>query len=100
MRVLVIFDLIPEETKQAIVEMSNEEYQFFSKAHNVIVNASDDEEGIDVANVISWAFSIDQKHKKYCVTDAERKYFGQWTNDLDVQDIADVSKVIYSGFYL
>lgn len=101
MKVLVIYALVPEEELRAIVDMTEEEYAFFSKAHNVYVNLGDnDEEGEEASLVINVAFSTTPEHIQYCETDMERKYHGQWKNDQLVTDLIGVDKLICSGFIL
>jgi len=100
MKVLVIYDLVPEETKVALVDMSEKEYEYFKKAHTVYINASDNEEGCVVSNVISNAFCEDPTYKKYCETDEDRLYFGKWKNNEWLSDISKADKLIRSGFIL
>lgn len=100
MKTLIIYDLVPEETKKVIVEMTNDEYNMFSKANGVYVNASDDEDGIDAVNVISNAFISKDEYLKYCQTDTERKYFGKWIPEENITDISEVDKLIHCGFIL
>lgn len=98
MKVLIIFDLIPEETKRAIVEMTDIEYEYFKPAHNFIVN-SDAGDGYDQTMVVNWAFA-DKGDTCDCDTDKEREYRGKWKDTLDVTDLSDVTHLIHCGFYL
>lgn len=100
MKVLVIYDLIPEATKRAIVEMTPEEYEYFSQAHNVVENVNDDETTGAVVNVINNAFSDNPDHLKYAETDKEREYFGKWKSDESNTDLTGVDRLIVTGFYL
>jgi len=100
MNVLVCLDLVGDEPKRALVEMTVEEYAFFSKANNVYINDSLDDEGIDVALVISNAFAENRKHIEYCQTDKQRQYFGKWKSDLSITDLSNVDKMICCGFLL
>jgi len=100
MKVLVILELVPEETHRAIVDMTEEEYEYFSKAHNVYVNVSDDEEGVEAVLVVGNAFSTKPEYIEYCDNDKQREYFGKWTSDLDLTDITEVEKLICCGYIL
>lgn len=102
MRVLIIHDLIPEETILADVEMTEEEYKYFSQAHGFIINVGDDETKSDVVNVIGNALDENPDHIKFCVSGKERKYFGKWkrTDIKDIEDITGFDKFIKCGFYL
>lgn len=102
MKVLVIYDLVSEEQKRAIIEMTEDEYNFFKKAHNIYINA-DDEEDIEkenVALVIDGAFDSSKENIKYCKSDTERKYFGKWKSDLEIVNLKDVDYMICCGIFL
>lgn len=99
-KVLMVYDILPEETKRTIVEMTDDEYNYFKKANNVIVNINDDDESAAVCRVIENAFCDNQEYSKYCETDKEVEYFGKWKNLGAIEDIEDVSKLITCGFYL
>ena len=103
-KVLVVYELIPEDTIISVVDMAEEEYEFFSKAHNCYINVGDfDDPQMEEANlVISNALDSEQDHKQYCTSDKQREYFGKWKR-LDPKkdtDIAGVEKLIHCGFYL
>ena len=100
MKVLVIYDIYPEETFMAMVDMTDEEYEYFENAHGVYVNATDNELAIEVANTIGNAFCDQPEYLKFCQTDKDREYFGKWKNDLTISDIKDADKLIRSGYYL
>ena len=99
-KVLVIYDLVPEEQKRAIVDMTDEEFDFFSVAHNEYTNFTNDAEVISVLNVIGNAFCEDKALLKYCETDVDKKYFGEWVSDVGNMDISRVDKLICCGFIL
>ena len=100
MKVLVIYEIVSEETLKAIVEMTNDEYLYFKKAHNVFVNVSDCKESEKVSLVISEAFCDNPEYKKDCETEIQKKYFGLWKNDKELTDIKSAEKLIHSGFML
>ena len=94
MKVLVIYEIVSEETLKAIVEMTNDEYMYFKKAHNVFVNVSDCKESEKVSLVISEAFCDNPEYKKYCETEIQKKYFGLWKNDKELTDIKSAEKTL------
>ena len=101
MNVLVIYELIPEETLVSVVEMTENEYIFFKKAHNVIVNVTDwADEGVIPSNVMSNAFSDNPSDVKHCETDKEKEYFGKWKNTPGISDISGVTKLIHTGIVM
>lgn len=101
MKVLVIYELIPEETKKAIVEMTENEWDFFKNAQNHVVNINDaGGKGEDATLVINQAFSNNPEHKKYCEGEKQLEYFGKWCNIPEIEDIQDVDKFLWCGFYL
>ena len=100
MKVLVIYDLVPEETKRAIVEMTEEEYKYFSQAHGFYVNSDEEEIKTEIVLVIDNALASNPEHIEYCDTDKQREYFGKWTSDLDNTDLTGVDKLIHCGFIL
>lgn len=99
MKVLVIYDLIPEEQKRAIIEMTNDEYEFFSKAHNQYINSCEDERITETMLVIDAAFSdknnVDETNQ--VENKKQQEYFGKWVNNLKITDISDVDKMICTG---
>ena len=98
MKVLVIYDILPEDTLVSVVEMSESEYIFFKKAHTVIVNVTDwNDEGIFPSNVISNAFSTDPEDIEFCESDKEIEYFMKHHNGDNNQGSLNCSK---NGQYL
>ena len=81
--------------------MTEEEYAYFSQAHNVCINASEYSEiQKEVALVIGQAFATDPDHLKYCETDKQREYFRTWTNNTDNTDLTDVDRLICTALML
>lgn len=97
MKVLVILELVPERTRRAIVDMTEEEYEYFSQAHNSS-SVSDSINSINAISTIVTAFDNDINY--YCSTDMEKKYLGKWGSDLDNADISEAEKLIHCYFYL
>ena len=102
MKVLVIYQMIPDETKTAIVEMSEQDYAYFKKAHNVYVNATDgDKEAENVVLEIESAFQDIHATPVDISTVIGKKHFNTWVNiPRPAADIEDVDKLIFCGFYL
>lgn len=100
MKVLMIFDLIPEEQKRVIVSMTTSEYEYFSIAHNEYINNSDNELACDVIDVIQNALCEDPDYIRYCDTPKQLEYFGKWKNDTGNIDLSDVDKLICTGFIM
>lgn len=103
MKVLVIYEMIPEETIMSIVEMTAEEYEYFKCANGFIINANIEDEHplAEEANMVMQnALSDNPEYVKYCETDKQREYFGKWSHSYNVEDISDVDRLIKTGFYL
>ncbi len=106
MKVLVIYDIIPEETIKTVVEMTWEEYDYFKAANNYIINATEyDENRSDVVNVISNALCDNPDHLKYVDTQKQKDYFGKWASGREtvenpITDLQDVERLIFCGFFL
>lgn len=102
-KALVIYDMIPEETIKAIVEMTEDEYAYFKFANDVIINSHDnDENGIEACNAIGNALCSNPEFFKHCETDTDEKYFGKWVSSIveKIEDIESVSKFISCGIYI
>lgn len=103
MKVLIIYQIVPEEEKVAIVEMSDSEYEKFSVANGTYVNAGELEDNQYTANMaIGNALCENPDYLKYTETELDKEYFGKWAKDLEenLVDITDVEKLIMCGFHL
>ncbi len=100
MKVLVIFELIPEELMMTIADMTDEEYQYFSRAHGKIVNANANDEESEIINIISAAMTNDESWIDSYYDPKMEEYFGKWGNNSDIIDISDAEKLIRVGFAL
>lgn len=102
MKVLVIYEVIPEESNLYLVDMTQEEYEFFKQTHEYIVNVDDYDEDITAVNtVISNAICGKPEHFKYAETEDDKKYFGKWADSkLTNQDGFTCDAIIHTGFYL
>lgn len=100
-KTLVVYEVIPEETKMAVVDLSQEQFDFLSHAHGYIVNASLDDPQAELACLcIDSAFCDNPDHiynEKPEVVD----YFNKFKDcKLDTQDLTGVQKIISCGFYM
>lgn len=106
LKVLVIYEILPEETIKAVIEMTTDEYDYFRDANNYIINATDyDENRSDVVTVISNALCDNPDYLKYADTQEQKDYFGKWvsgreTVEKPITDLKDVERLIFCGFYL
>ena len=94
MKVLIVYEMLPEEVKVVVVEMSEDEYAFFSKANGFTINRGKmPEESYQAIMAIDGA--------TYSSGESElgKKYFEKWKHlDAEVDDISDVDKIIRCGF--
>lgn len=103
MKVLIIYDLIPEETIKAIVEMTEDEYTMFSVANNTIVNSFDiSGEQHQINMLISSALCNEPEDLQYEETGLGKEYFGKWSDNRNenIIDLTGVDRLIHAGFYL
>lgn len=103
MKVLVIYEMFPEETIQAIVDMSEEEYNKFSVANNSIINGDNLSDTVmDINNAISNALCDKPEYLEYCDSDLDKEYFGCWSGGREesISDLCGVDKMIRCGIYL
>ena len=104
MKVLFIYDSIPEQTQVAIVDIPVGVYNQLKVAHGYVVNASGyDEIKSDAANTIGWAFCNNTEYLSDVESDLARQLFGTFTDVYGTYacaDISDVVALIHCGFYL
>lgn len=80
--------------------MSESEWQFFKSAQNHVVGINENKENDKIVMIIDMAFCADPKNKEYCQNEKQFEYFGKWNNVPDIEDIEDVDKLLWCGFYL
>jgi len=102
MKTLVIFNLIPEQQLTAIVDMTQEEFNYFSQAHNYITNISDwDENKVEIVGVVNNALCKNADYIQYCENEKEREYFMKWEQEKTIPtDLTNVDKLLVFGFHL
>lgn len=101
-KTLVVYEVIPEETKMALVDLSQKQFDFLSHAHGYIVNASDvDDPKAELACFcIDSAFCDNPEYMKD-VDPVVLMYFNKFKDcKLDTQDLTGVQKIISCGFYM
>ena len=105
MKVLVINEIIPEETNIAIVEMTQELYDKLKCCHGYTVNNEPviREDAEQAVLAIGYAFSKKPEDIKYCETDLDRELFMTF-NDIsgtdEARDLLGVEKMIHCSFLL
>lgn len=102
MKVLIVYEVIPESLTIAQVDMSEEEYSFFSKAHNYCINADKwDEPKADIVNTISSALCTNKNYIAYMSEKKEIEYFMKWVNNILVdQTEIQATRLIKCGIML
>lgn len=103
MNVLVVFELISEKTSFFIIDMTDEEYELYSKADNYIVNVSEwDDEKVDIVNLFSNAICNNPENIKYCNNEKERSVFGKWSDKRvdSIKTLKGVERGISLAFHL
>ena len=105
MKVLVINEIIPEETNIAIVDMTQEMYDKLKCCHGYTVNNEpvirDDAELAVLA--IGYAFSKKPENIEYCETDLDRDLFMTFKDIAgtdEARDLSGVEKIIHCSFLL
>ena len=105
MKVLVINEIIPEQTYVAIVDMTNELYDKLKCCHGYTVNNEtvirDDAEQAVLA--IGNGFCTKAENIKYCETELDRELFMTFKDIAgtdEARDISGVEKMIHCSFLL
>lgn len=103
MKVLVIYDTLPEDNKKAIVEMTEVQYANLRIAQGSFINAGEYSEEVTAANLaISNAFVEEGDASGYCETALDFDFFRKFTPYVleDIEDLTGVDKMIHCGFCL
>ena len=105
MKVLVINEIIPEETNIAIADMTQELYDKLKCCHGYTVNNEPEirEDAEKAVLAIGYAFSKKPEHIEYCETDLDRELFMTF-NDIagtdEARDMRGVEKMIHCSFLM
>lgn len=99
MKVLVIHNVIGCEINKAIIEMTQDEYNYFRQANGICVNVSpDDCIGHEATIVIDYAFTSTSVELDSHMTEIQKKYFGKWKSIENLTNINGCEKLIYCSF--
>ncbi|MGL5162367.1 MAG: hypothetical protein ACRC8E_08875 [Plesiomonas shigelloides] len=95
MKVLVIYEAVPEQTYVAKVEMCSDIYDKLKAAHGYTVNSVEmfDENKSMLVNAIAYGFSTDKSHLQWCENDLERDLFGTMKDISMTEDARDLSGI-------
>lgn len=105
MKVLVIYEAVPEQTYVAKVEMCSDMYDKLKVAHGYTVNSTKmfDEHKSEIVNAISYGFSTDRSHLEWCENDLERELFGTM-KDISMsegsRDLSGIEAMIHCAFLM
>lgn len=104
LKTLIIYIMDGYETIHAFVDLSPDEYDFFSQAHGVTVVGVDDltPQQSDAHFSMYYALAKDSRIGD-CETDTQRKYFGKWVNSIvplsDLNDhVVGIKHIISTTF--
>ena len=100
---LVTFELAPESVTQAVIPMTQEEFDMFSKSHGCMINCSDmTYEQIDIINVMICALNSPESEVYDYYSDLEKEYHSKFHKYIfEDQDLPLIpTKYIYHGFAL
>ena len=105
MKVLVIYEAVPEQTYVAKVEMTSNMYEQLKIAHGYTVNHTNmfDERKSEVVNAIAYGFSTDKSHLQWCENDLERDLFGTMKDismTEDCRDLSCIDAMIHCAFLM
>ena len=95
MKVLVIYEAVPEQTYVAKVEMTSDVYDKLKGAHGYTIGADSEpsDEAEEAVNAIGYAFSTDANHLQYCETDLDRELFMTMKDISMTEDSRDLSGI-------
>lgn len=95
MKVLVIYEAVPEQTYVAKVEMCSDMYEKLKVAHGYTANHTGmfDRHKSEIVNAISYGFSTEQSHLQWCENDLERDLFGTMKDISMSEESRDLSGI-------
>ena len=102
-KVLLSWQLLPEEVHHYVITMNDEEYSRFSKCNDSFVNS---EIPLDVEQsilVLGAAICDTPEYKEYCESEEETNAFGKWADCKLVEgnsDLSGVDVLLVTGQYL
>lgn len=95
MKVLVIYEAVPEQTYVAKVEMCSDMYNRLKVCHGYMVNNTEviNEAAEEAVIAISYAFSTNPKHIEWCETELDKELFMTMKDIAMSEDSRDISGV-------
>lgn len=95
MKVLVIYEAVPEHTYMAKVEMTSDMYDRLKVCHGYTVNNAEviNEAAEEAVIAISYAFSTEPKHIEWCETDLDKELFMTMKDISMSEDASDISGI-------
>jgi len=101
-KVLLSWELMPEAVSFYIIDMTEEEYEMFSKTHGHFIGAETTSEEVEnLILILNQSLCSVEDHYQYCESDLEKAYFGKWKDcGLDSQDLTEVTHFLQTGQYL
>lgn len=106
MKTLIIYEAIPQDTLLAVVDLSPEEYLYFSKAHNYIQNVDahcEEKSAVWYTLDCALAENTDYLDGDESVPDMPLRYatkFRQHILKPEDVDLVGVEKLIHTGIFL
>lgn len=99
MKILIISEVVPEQTNVAVVEMNLEQYTALSIANGITVNVVDcSDEQVNAVMAIHAGF---HGEKKYCESPLKEDWCGKFVDVKgEFSDINGVDKIIHTSFLL
>lgn len=103
MKVLIIYNCIPDETIVALVDVTKEQWKEIKLAHDYVVNADEfDEQKAKAVNIIGDTLLDPDKLQYAC--DGNEDWAGIFYNNIlkgsEIPDILGAKKLIHCGIYL
>jgi hypothetical protein len=85
MKTLIIYDIYPEETIKAVVDLTQEQFDHYSQANGHYINGTNDEVAMDISNEIS----------ELLISDWEEYKIEEFS-----QDLLGAEKMITTGIFV
>ncbi len=103
-KVLVVYEVIPSETKVALVDMTSEERSYFFQANGYAENVDEfDQTKSDVLDTIASAFESDTTYLDQ-YSEKGKEYFGEWIKHIVPEEAttlkSPVQHILRCSFYL
>lgn len=95
MKVLVIYEAVPEQTYVAKVEMCRDMYDKLKVAHGYTIGCegTQNESAEEAVIAISWAFCNNKEHEKLCETELDKELFMTMKDISMTEECRDISGI-------